>query len=230
MPYTIYLKKNEEKRLLAGHSWVYANEVSRIEGKDKNGSLTCVCSADGRFIGKGYINHASKILVRLFIRGNEEDGEALYEKRISAAWEYRKRLGYENCCRVVFAEADDLPRSSSTNTPTFSSFNSSRSACIRGKSSSAAPSKKSSLPAEFTSVPTLPCARRKDSPWKKASCSEKFPTRSSSRKTDSKWPWTSKTAKRPDTSSTRKKIASPSAATRRAGAFWTAFQTAAALP
>ena len=109
MPYTIYLKKNEEKRLLAGHSWVYANEVSRIEGKDKNGSLTCVCSADGRFIGKGYINHASKILVRLFIRGNEEDGEALYEKRISAAWEYRKRLGYENCCRVVFAEADDLP-------------------------------------------------------------------------------------------------------------------------
>lgn len=109
MPYTIYLKKNEEKRLLAGHSWVYANEVSRIEGKDKNGSLACVCSADGRFIGKGYINHASKILVRLFIRGNEEDGEALYEKRISAAWEYRKRLGYENCCRVVFAEADDLP-------------------------------------------------------------------------------------------------------------------------
>ena len=38
MPYTIYLKKNEEKRLLAGHSWVYANEVSRIEGKDTNGS------------------------------------------------------------------------------------------------------------------------------------------------------------------------------------------------
>ena len=109
MPYTIYLKKNEEKRLLAGHSWVYANEVQRIEGKDKNGSLATVCAFDGRFIGKGYINHASKILVRIFIRNNETDEGDFYEKRISEAWEQRKNLGYENCCRVVFGEADNLP-------------------------------------------------------------------------------------------------------------------------
>lgn len=109
MPYTIWLKKNEEKRLLSGHGWVYANEAAKIEGKDKNGSLALVRAADGRFIGKGYINHASKILVRIFIRGGEEDGEELYERRIRAAWEYRKKLGYENCCRVVFGEADDLP-------------------------------------------------------------------------------------------------------------------------
>ena len=38
MPYTVYLKKGEEKRLIGGHSWVYANEVQKIEGKDKNGS------------------------------------------------------------------------------------------------------------------------------------------------------------------------------------------------
>ena len=107
--YTIYLKKNEEKRLLAGHSWVYANEVARIEGKDKNGSLATVCSFDGRFIGKGYINHASKILVRIFIRGDETDDEEFYYQRILQAWEQRKALGYENCCRVVFAEADNLP-------------------------------------------------------------------------------------------------------------------------
>ena len=109
MPYTIWLKKNEEKRLLSGHGWVYANEAAKIEGKDKNGSLALVRAADGRFIGKGYINHASKILVRIFIRGGEEDSEELYERRIRAAWEYRKKLGYENCCRVVFGEADDLP-------------------------------------------------------------------------------------------------------------------------
>lgn len=91
MPYTIWLKKNEEKRLLSGHGWVYANEAAKIEGKDKNGSLALVRAADGRFIGKGYINHASKILVRIFIRGGEEDGEELYERRIRAAWEYRKK-------------------------------------------------------------------------------------------------------------------------------------------
>lgn len=109
MPYTLYLKKNEEKRLLAGHSWVFANEVAKIEGKDKNGSLAKVCAFDGRFIGKGYINHASKILVRIFIRNDETDEGDFYFRRIQEAWQARQKLGYENCCRVVFGEADNLP-------------------------------------------------------------------------------------------------------------------------
>ena len=109
MPYELYLKKNEEKRIVAGHSWVYANEVERIENKDKNGSLAMVYSHDGRYIGKGYINHASKILVRIFIRGGEQDDKQLYLQRIKAADDYRRSLGYESCYRMVFAEADDLP-------------------------------------------------------------------------------------------------------------------------
>lgn len=109
MAYEIYLKKNEEKRIVAGHSWVYANEVARIENKDKNGSLATVYSNDGKFIGKGYINHASKILVRIFIRGNETDDMDFYLKRIKSANEYRIKLGYKNCYRMVFGEADNLP-------------------------------------------------------------------------------------------------------------------------
>ena len=109
MPYTVYLKKGEEKRILGGHSWVYANEVQKIEGKDKNGALAEVRSHDGRFIGKGYINHLSKILVRIFIRGNEEDGKELYLKRIAAADGARKKLIADGCYRMAFAEADDLP-------------------------------------------------------------------------------------------------------------------------
>ncbi len=109
MAYKVYLKKNEEKRIVAGHSWVYANEVGRIENKDKNGSLAEVYSQDGRYIGKGYINHASKILVRIFIRGNETDDEEFYIKRIKEANDYRIKLGYGNCYRMVFAEADNLP-------------------------------------------------------------------------------------------------------------------------
>ena len=109
MAYNIYLKKNEEKRILAGHSWVYANEVAKIEGKEKNGSLACVYSNDGKFIGKGYINHASKILVRIFIRGSETDDKTFYLKKIKEANDFRMKLGYENCYRIVFAEADGLP-------------------------------------------------------------------------------------------------------------------------
>ena len=109
MSYKLYLKKNEEKRIIGGHSWVYANEVAKIEGKDKNGSLAEVYSFDGRFIGKGYINHASKILVRIFIRRNETDDEQYYLNAIKKANDYRVKLGYDNCYRMVFAESDNLP-------------------------------------------------------------------------------------------------------------------------
>lgn len=109
MGYSVFLKKGEEKRIIGGHSWVYANEVARTEGKDKNGALAEVFSYDGKFIGKGYINHASKILVRIFIRGDETDDGEFYLKRLNSANDLRKRLGYDNCYRAVFAEADDIP-------------------------------------------------------------------------------------------------------------------------
>ena len=109
MPYNIYLKKNEERRIVAGHPWVYANEVARIEGKDKNGSLATVYDYSGRYIGKGYINHLSKILVRIFIRDESVPDLQYYKNAIEKAANYRKSLGFDNCYRVVFAESDNLP-------------------------------------------------------------------------------------------------------------------------
>ena len=109
MSYKVYLKKGEERRIVAGHSWVYANEVAKIEGKDKNGALAEVFSHDGRFLGKGYLNHASKILIRIFIRGDMADDAAFYEAALLKADDYRRKLGYKNCYRMVFGEADNLP-------------------------------------------------------------------------------------------------------------------------
>ena len=88
---------------------MYANEVASIVGKDKNGSLASVFSFDGKYIGKGFINHASKILVRIFIRDDREDVEQLIRERIHTANEQRRALGYDDCYRAVFAEADNLP-------------------------------------------------------------------------------------------------------------------------
>ena len=108
MGYVVTLKKNEEKRILTGNGWVYANEVAKITGKDKNGSLATVVSSDGRFIGKGYINHLSKILVRIFIRDERSDEEVIKERLVEAV-NLRKRLGFSSCYRAVYAEADLLP-------------------------------------------------------------------------------------------------------------------------
>jgi 23S rRNA (cytosine1962-C5)-methyltransferase len=48
-------------------------------------------------------------LVRIFIRGNEVDDKDFYLQRIKQANDYRLKLGYKNCYRMVFGEADNLP-------------------------------------------------------------------------------------------------------------------------
>ena len=111
MPYRVVLKKNEEKRIAEGHPWVYANEVLSITGEGKNGDVAEVFSCDGNYIGKGYINHLSKILVRIFIRGDESPDVDFYVKKISHAKAQRERLGFtaEAGYRAVFGESDGLP-------------------------------------------------------------------------------------------------------------------------
>lgn len=107
--YTVYLKKNEEKRVLNGYPWIFANEVLKIEGKDRQGSVAEVRSHDGRFVGLGTINHHSKIIVRMLTLKNETIDEDFYRQRITAAIDYRKSLGYDDNYRVIFAESDFIP-------------------------------------------------------------------------------------------------------------------------
>lgn len=107
--YKVYLKRNEEKKILNGFPWVFANEVYKIEGKDKQGSVAEVVSFDGRFVGIGYINHLSKIIVRMLSLKNEVVDDKFYYDRIKAAVDFRKELGYGDNYRAVFSESDMLP-------------------------------------------------------------------------------------------------------------------------
>lgn len=107
--YVLTLKKGEEKRILAGHPWVYANEVLKIEGHDEQGSIAKILGFDGRFIGYGYINHQSKIIVRLLARDETIINREFFFERIKKANDYRISLGYDNNYRVVFGESDLLP-------------------------------------------------------------------------------------------------------------------------
>ena len=105
----VILKKGEEKKIINGFPWVYANEVYKTEGKDKNGSVVKVLSFDGRFIGLGFINFLSKILVRILTRKEETIDREFFCGRIKAANDYRIELGYSDNYRAVFAESDKLP-------------------------------------------------------------------------------------------------------------------------
>ena len=61
-------------------------------------------------MGYGFINDHSKIRVRLLSRWKEDiPGPELLEKRVRAAWEYRKSVIDTSSCRLIFGEADFLP-------------------------------------------------------------------------------------------------------------------------
>lgn len=107
--YTLTLKKGEEKRILAGHPWVYANEIQKIEGHGEQGSIARVQAHDGRLVGYGYINHQSKIIVRLLTRDETPIDKNFFFNRIKKANDYRLSLGYGDNYRMVFGESDLLP-------------------------------------------------------------------------------------------------------------------------
>jgi 23S rRNA (cytosine1962-C5)-methyltransferase len=107
----IHLRKKISRRVVDGHPWIFANEVERIEGTVSGGEIVSVFTHDNKFVGRGYINPKSQILVRLLTRDKNEDvNEDFFYKRILSCWEYRKKIGYTENCRLVFGEADSLPQ------------------------------------------------------------------------------------------------------------------------
>ena len=108
---TVYLKRKITPRVVNGHPWVFANEVEKIEGEVQAGDIVELYTHDKKFVGKGYINPKSQILVRLLTR-NKADiiNDDYFTERIRQCWEYRKKIGYTENCRLVFGEADSLPQ------------------------------------------------------------------------------------------------------------------------
>ncbi len=107
----IRLKPREEDRILAGHPWIYDNEIARAEGPGASGAEARVFSARGRFLGSGTLSPGSKIRVRLHARSDEDWDEGFTRRTLEAALAFRRRvrdLSAESA-RIVFGEADGLP-------------------------------------------------------------------------------------------------------------------------
>ncbi len=107
----VYLKRKITPRVANGHPWIFNNEVDIVDGEVLGGETVEVYSHDKKFIGKGYINPKSQILVRLLTRNKtDEINDQYFYKELKKCWEYRKQLGYTENCRLVFGEADSLPQ------------------------------------------------------------------------------------------------------------------------
>lgn len=105
-----YLYKGKGRKAENGHPWVYTDEIEQFDGEYQNGDIVGVYNFRGDFIGKGYINDASKIAIRMLTRDKEEEiNEEFFRKRFRDAWEYRKKVIDTSSCRFIFGEADFLP-------------------------------------------------------------------------------------------------------------------------
>jgi len=106
----VTLKLGIKKRIEKNHPWVYANEVDKIEGDYLPGDIVSVYNHKNKFLGKGYINPKSMILIRILTHDiNEEINEKFFKTRIAKAYEYRQRMMNSDSYRVIFGEADLLP-------------------------------------------------------------------------------------------------------------------------
>lgn len=106
----VCLRRGEEQDLLHGGLWVYDNEIDWADDTCADGETVEVLDSRLRFLAKGFFNRNSKIVVRVLTHDRAEQIDAdFFRRRILAAWENRKNLGFSDSCRVVFGESDGLP-------------------------------------------------------------------------------------------------------------------------
>ena len=58
------LRKNQDRRVRAGHPWIFSNEIDAVEGEPPDGSIVDVIDSRGAYLGRGYVNRHSLIAAR----------------------------------------------------------------------------------------------------------------------------------------------------------------------
>ncbi len=107
------LRKGEDRRLRAGHLWVYSNEVDVKRTPltaCEPGKLVNLVDPQGKPMGTAYANPQSLIAARILTRReNQLIDEAWLATRIQRALELRSMLFAQPYYRLIYGESDGLP-------------------------------------------------------------------------------------------------------------------------
>jgi 23S rRNA (cytosine1962-C5)-methyltransferase len=121
---SVMVTRRASERLRSGHLWVYRSDVVQGAVKPAAGSLVTIVDARGIPLGSGLYSDASEIALRVVSRRPGLSRAAYLDdvkQRLKAAIRLREAVAAEafgeadavakhtDACRVVFAEADDLP-------------------------------------------------------------------------------------------------------------------------
>jgi len=107
------LRKDEDRRLRAGHLWVFSNEID-VEATPlrdfQPGQPVAIQSSNGKTLGTGYINPHALLCARLVSRDVEHPlGPSLLVHRLNVALSLRERLYDRPFYRLIYSEGDGLP-------------------------------------------------------------------------------------------------------------------------
>ena len=110
----VTLERGHVQPVWAGHPWVYAQAVARVEGGARGGDEVEVVDPRGNFLGRGFYTPSSAIAVRIITRDPDEPIDAaFFRERIARAVRRRHDLSLPNAdtnaYRLVHAEGDGLP-------------------------------------------------------------------------------------------------------------------------
>src|SRR5262245_46461124 len=107
------LKRGEDRRLRAGHLWIFSNEVDTAATpltQFEAGARVQVHSDRDQFLGFAYVNPRTLIAARIVSRDPAYPLDAsLIAHRLRVALALRERLYREPYYRLVFGESDGLP-------------------------------------------------------------------------------------------------------------------------
>ncbi len=109
----LQLKRGEDRRLRAGHLWVFSNEVDN-EATPLTafavGAQARVLSDRGQFLGYAYVNPHALICARILARSPVHPPDrSLLVHRLKVALALRERHYAAPYYRLVFGESDGLP-------------------------------------------------------------------------------------------------------------------------
>lgn len=105
----ITLKPKEQRRIAAGHYWIFSNEIAKLDTSIEPGTLVRVMDSEGNCVGTGFFNPHSLIAVRLVQKGPEELSENFIFEHLDLAYDYRKEIGVRKYGRMCYGESDQMP-------------------------------------------------------------------------------------------------------------------------
>ncbi len=106
----LILKKNEDRRLKAGHLWIFSNEIEKVENNPENGDIVEVYNSGNEFLGTAFYNKNSLISGRILSIEHIKDIKSLVKERILDAYSLRTEFySGAKSYRLIFSESDFLP-------------------------------------------------------------------------------------------------------------------------